>query len=172
MKKVILLAVFAGMLGLTSCKSKKKAAEKQPEVIEVVEEVKTVEVVKETPLPTPVKTEEGIKITFSSDLLFAFDSADLNEESKKALNELAKMMQKNKKNDIRIDGYTDSTGTVEYNDVLSVKRANSVKDYLASQGVAASRMTVKGYGKSNPIASNNTAEGRHKNRRVDIIILD
>lgn len=173
MKKLVLLAVFAGMLGVTSCKSKKKAAEKQPEVVEEVAEVQVEEVVvKQTPLPAPVKTEEGVKITFSSDLLFAFDSADLNEESKKALSELARLMLKNKKNDIRIDGYTDSIGTVEYNDVLSVKRANSVKDYLESQGVSASRMTVKGYGKSNPIATNKTAEGRQKNRRVDIVILD
>lgn len=172
MKRLILLAIFSGFLGLTSCKSKKKIVEKQPEMVEAVEEVRVVEVVKEAPYPTPVKTEEGVKITFSSDLLFATDSANLNEESKKALSELAKLMQKNKKKDIRIDGYTDSTGTVEYNNALSIRRANSVKDYLEGQGVSASRMSTKGYGKSNPIADNKTVEGRQKNRRVEIVILN
>ena len=68
-----------------------------------------------------------------------------------------------------IDGHTDSDGSDEYNQVLSEKRANSVKNFLVSQGVTA-EITTKGYGESKPVASNDTAEGKQKNRRVEIII--
>ena len=68
-----------------------------------------------------------------------------------------------------IDGHTDSDASDEHNQVLSENRANSVKNFLASQGVTA-EITTKGYGESKPVASNDTAEGKQKNRRVEIII--
>lgn len=170
MKKILLLSILAGAVCLTSCKSKKKTKTqegvKEPEVIEVVE-VREAEVFAEA-----VKTDEGVKLTFSADLLFATDSYTLTNKEKDDLDNLAKLLKKKKKQNIRIDGYTDSTGTVQYNNTLSEKRANSVKEYLEKQGVDASRMKTKGYGQANPIADNKTAEGRQKNRRVEIIILD
>ena len=69
-----------------------------------------------------------------------------------------------------IEGNTDSVGSDEYNQGLSERRAEAVRSYLAQQGVPASSMTAKGMGKSQPIASNSTAEGRQQNRRVELIV--
>ena len=69
-----------------------------------------------------------------------------------------------------VDGYTDSVGSDEYNQRLSERRANSVKDYLETLGVSGSRLTAQGFGKTNPVASNDTAEGRAQNRRVELVV--
>ncbi|WP_462427721.1 OmpA family protein, partial [Fusobacterium varium] len=71
---------------------------------------------------------------------------------------------------IKIDGYTDFIGSEGYNLELSVKRADAIKDYLANRGVKLSNISIEGYGKQNPIASNQTEKGRAKNRRVEFII--
>jgi OOP family OmpA-OmpF porin len=71
---------------------------------------------------------------------------------------------------LSVAGYTDYVGTEEYNQTLSVKRANSVKAYLLTQHVPASSITIIGYGEKDPIATNNTSEGRQKNRRVEFQI--
>ena len=68
------------------------------------------------------------------------------------------------------EGHTDSRGTEEYNQALSLRRANAVRDYLVAGGVAANRITVEGYGESKPVASNNTDDGRAQNRRVELRI--
>ena len=73
---------------------------------------------------------------------------------------------------VEVAGHTDSTGAEEYNQGLSERRANSVKDYLVSKGVQAQRLQAKGYGESMPVASNDTKEGRAENRRVELIVLD
>jgi outer membrane protein OmpA-like peptidoglycan-associated protein len=70
---------------------------------------------------------------------------------------------------VEVAGHTDSIGTDEYNMGLSLRRANAVRDYLISKGVAAENLTAKGYGESQPVADNQTAEGRFKNRRVELI---
>ncbi len=69
-----------------------------------------------------------------------------------------------------IEGYTDSTGSDDFNQKLSEQRAQSVKDYLISQGLSPNSLTSRGFGKEMPVASNQTAEGRQKNRRVEIIV--
>ena len=71
---------------------------------------------------------------------------------------------------IYVDGYTDAIGSVPYNQRLSERRANAVKEYLQRHGVSATRMTGRGFGKSNPVATNDTAEGRAQNRRVELIV--
>jgi len=71
-----------------------------------------------------------------------------------------------------VAGHTDSVGTDSYNQGLSERRANAVKDYLTAQGIKASRLTARGYGESRPVASNDTDEGRAENRRVELIVLD
>nr|WP_317632839.1 OmpA family protein [uncultured Flavobacterium sp.] len=161
-KKILLFALLASIAGFTSCKSKKKVTEQQTIEVEevVIENVET------------VKTNEGVKLTFSADLLFPTDSYTLNDKEKKELDQLAKKLNNKLKNKIRIDGYTDNTGPTEYNNTLSLKRANSVKQYLEKVGVESNRITTKGYGSSNPVADNKTADGRQKNRRVEIIILN
>jgi OOP family OmpA-OmpF porin len=73
---------------------------------------------------------------------------------------------------VEVAGHTDSIGTEEYNEDLSYRRARAVKDYLVSEGVAADRMDVRGFGESRPIADNASEDGRAKNRRVELVKLD
>ena len=76
-------------------------------------------------------------------------------------------LNENPEFNVELQGHTDSTGPKAWNDTLSQMRADSVKDFLVAHGIAADRLTAKGYGSSDPIASNDTPEGRHQNRRVD-----
>jgi outer membrane protein OmpA-like peptidoglycan-associated protein len=113
---------------------------------------------------------EGIKITFSSGIMFDVDRAVLKDQYKGELSELATILNKYKDTNILLEGHTDSTGTEEYNLELSKKRSQSVANYLATQNVNPTRFTIMGYGESQPIASNDTAEGRSQNRRVEVAI--
>jgi|SRR5690606_37482943 len=118
------------------------------------------------------RTEEGIKFTLSSDLLFPTNSSYLTEKAKAELDKLVKIMKEDARKKIRVDGHTDATGTEQYNQWLSEKRAASVKAHLESAGIAASRISTKGLGQTKPVADNKTPEGREKNRRVEVIILN
>src|SRR5262249_39648997 len=82
----------------------------------------------------------------------------------------AKTLNKYDDTDVLIEGHTDSSGDDAYNQTLSEKRASSVEDYLGTQGVKTSRLTKKGYGESQPVASNETESGRRNNRRVEVAI--
>ena len=121
----------------------------------------------EATLPEDTKIEsvnngEALKVTFDSGILFA---------SKSALRNFATSLKANPDTDIRIIGFTDNTGKVDYNQTLSEKRAKSVYDYLMMQGVSTDRMVYEGKGIHDPVASNDTPEGRSLNRRVEIVIL-
>jgi len=100
-------------------------------------------------------------------ILFAVNKADLKAEAKDLLSRAATFLKKNPQFVVEIQGHTDSTGPKAWNDTLSLERAESVMSYLVSAGIDASRMTAVGLGSSEPIATNDTAEGRHQNRRVD-----
>jgi outer membrane protein OmpA-like peptidoglycan-associated protein len=113
---------------------------------------------------------EGIKITFDSGLLFEVDKATLNSRSKTELADLAAILNKYEDTNILLEGHTDATGSAEYNLDLSLKRARSVSNYLATVDVNATRFTVMGYGEDQPIESNETADGRQQNRRVEVAI--
>ena len=114
---------------------------------------------------------EGIKITFDSGLLFDVDKYDLRPASKDNLTKLATILNKYPDTNIIIEGHTDSTGSLDHNMTLSENRAKAVSAYLAMQNVQSSRFTVMGYGPDQPVASNDTPEGRQLNRRVDIGII-
>jgi OOP family OmpA-OmpF porin len=103
---------------------------------------------------------------------FDFDKATIKPEGKVVLNEAAALLQKHERVVVEVAGHTDSTGSDEYNQGLSERRANAVKDYLTAQGVTATRLSARGYGESQPVASNDTKEGRAENRRVELIVLD
>lgn len=103
---------------------------------------------------------------------FDFDKATLRPAGKAKLDKDAEMLKTYPDINVEIAGHTDSIGTAKYNMGLSKRRAATVKKYLESQGVAASRMTTKGFGETKPIASNKTAAGRAENRRVEILILN
>ena len=115
----------------------------------------------------------GCDCDFSLSLEFAFDSAKLSPNDMAKLDEVAGPLKKEGAIGGTISGYTDSVGTDAYNMGLSKRRADAVAKYLESQGVQlAGRFTVNGYGESNPVASNDTAEGRAQNRRVVVSRTD
>jgi outer membrane protein OmpA-like peptidoglycan-associated protein len=111
---------------------------------------------------------EGINMTFDSSLMFAINSADLNESYKGDLAAAAAVFGKYEDTNILVEGHTDNTGTDAINVPLSEKRAKAVSAYLQSQGVAASRLEEKWYGSSQPKYPNDTPENQAKNRRVEL----
>jgi outer membrane protein OmpA-like peptidoglycan-associated protein len=115
-------------------------------------------------------SEGEIAVRLTNDILFDTDSYALRSASRNTLNELAQNFRQYPDNRINVEGHTDSTGTEAHNQVLSENRAASVADYLIDQGVPSSTITVYGFGEARPKASNDTAEGRQLNRRVEIHI--
>ena len=103
---------------------------------------------------------------------FDFDSYRLRPESKPPLNDVAMMMKAYPEMRIKVLGHTDSLGTDNYNNTLSLQRSNAVIKYLKSQGIEESRMVPEGYGKKYPIDTNKTDQGRFRNRRVEIEVLN
>jgi outer membrane protein OmpA-like peptidoglycan-associated protein len=119
---------------------------------------------------TVERVGEGILITFDSGLLFDVDKADIQTTTKENLDQLAQTLKKYDDTNILVEGHTDATGEDAYNKKLSDKRAESVEDYLVTNGVANGRITTKGYGETQPVADNNTDSGRRQNRRVEVAI--
>ena len=113
---------------------------------------------------------EGIKITFSSGIMFDINRAVLKDQYRGEISELAAILNKYEDTNILLEGHTDSTGTEEYNLELSKKRSQSVANYLATQNINPTRFTIMGYGESQPIVSNETSEGRAQNRRAEVAI--
>ena len=120
------------------------------------------------PEPEPEPVPEFEPVTLSSEVNFAFDSAELRPQAEETLDEVARRLREHTEVSIRIEGHTDSVGSAQYNQGLSERRAESVRDYLASQGIDADRMMAVGYGEERPVATNETDEGRALNRRVEI----
>ena len=106
-----------------------------------------------------------------SDALFAFDKFDLNAEAREMLDRVVSWLSDHPELKVEIGGHTDSRGSDAYNQRLSENRAKSVYDYFVSHGIAASRLSYKGYGESRPIATNETDEGRQRNRRVELQLI-
>lgn len=113
---------------------------------------------------------QAIKVTFASGILFPLNGTTLNTDSKAELKEFANKMSDMTDTDITIYGHTDNTGTAEVNERISAQRAAAVESYLKSCGIASDRMTSEGKSYNEPVASNDTAEGRAENRRVEIYI--
>jgi len=117
----------------------------------------------------PAPTSE--KVTFAADALFDFDKSDLKPEGKAKLTEMAGKLKDVNLEAVVATGHTDSVGKAEYNQKLSVRRAESVKAFLIANGIAADRVYISGKGATQPVADNKTAEGRAKNRRVEIEVV-
>ena len=119
------------------------------------------------PPPAPVAS----KVTFAADAFFDFDKYVLKPEGRAKLDDLVSKIKDVNLEVIIAVGHTDWIGTVAYNQKLSVRRAEAVKAYLVSKGIEKNRVYTEGKGKSQPIADNRTAEGRAKNRRVEIEVV-
>ncbi|MBO7191638.1 MAG: OmpA family protein [Elusimicrobiaceae bacterium] len=117
-----------------------------------------------------VKGENGIQVFLKNDILFSTGSSELSAASLQTLTDLNRVLKKYPKNRIIVQGYTDSTGSDAINNKLSTERAKAVYDFLLGSGLKTLSIKYVGYGSSNPIASNDTAEGRAKNRRVVLAI--
>jgi outer membrane protein OmpA-like peptidoglycan-associated protein len=113
---------------------------------------------------------EAIKVTFADGILFKTGKSDLSASSRDALNKFAASLKENAQTDVTIYGHTDNTGSRAINEKLSQERANAVSFYLNNNGVEKTRMTTMGKASDEPVADNTIAEGRAKNRRVEIYI--
>jgi outer membrane protein OmpA-like peptidoglycan-associated protein len=120
------------------------------------------------PPPPPPPPPAGKKITLAADSYFDFDKATLKPGGKERIDEVIRAMKDNPQLHVLVEGHTDSIGSDAYNQKLSERRANAVRDYLISRGIESTRITTRGLGESQPVADNKTKEGRAKNRRVDI----
>jgi len=129
------------------------------------------EIKQTVPGATVTREGEGILVKFDSGILFDTDKSDLKSAARTNLANLATSLQNNPQTNILIVGHTDNTGSDSYNQSLSVRRAESVKSFIAANNVGSSRLSVQGKGESEPIADNTTADGRSQNRRVEIVIV-
>lgn len=120
---------------------------------------------------TVERVGEGIQVTFESGILFGFDKSELTPQAKQNIRELAETLRKYPDTNVLIEGHTDDKGSDEYNQSLSERRAQAVAQYAIAQGVSANRINTKGYGETQPIASNETEADRAKNRRVEVAIF-
>jgi len=132
------------------------------------------------PAPAPPKAEpkpEGKpkpvaeKITFAADVLFDFDKSVIKPEGKSKLDDLASKVKGINLEVVIAVGHADSIGSDEYNQRLSMRRAESVKAYMVSKGLEPNRVYTEGKGEKQPVANNNTADGRAKNRRTEIEVI-
>jgi outer membrane protein OmpA-like peptidoglycan-associated protein len=117
------------------------------------------------------QTPRGIVITLG-DVLFDVDRSALKPAGMRMVDQLAEVLKADPQRTVLVEGFTDSTGADAYNQTLSTERADAVRVGLMAQGIASSRVAARGYGKANPVGSNDTAAGRQMNRRVEIVLSD
>ena len=117
------------------------------------------------------QTERGLLVTLG-DVLFAFDKAELSAQAAPRMDKLASFLAQFPDRKVLIEGFTDSVGSDRYNLSLSERRAQAARDALVQRGVDRTRIAARGHGKSHPVASNGSPEGRAMNRRVEIVIAD
>lgn len=116
------------------------------------------------------RTDDGWEFSFPGKLLFDVNSDSLDAENQAAAERIAKGLQLLGIDSLRVEGYTDNMGSVQYNQTLSLKRAEAVARALVGAGLPPARMRIRGLGKDNPVADNGTPEGRLQNRRVAVIV--
>lgn len=160
------LLMIAAVIFLASCAASRKTAGTQQYMNKQYKELK--DVLNEAEVTI---ISDSVKVIFPNNVLFATGADQLKEEIKPTFARFATVLKKYDKTKIIVTGYTDNTGTEQYNNQLSEKRAVNGKQLLVENGVAADRMFTWGFGQRVPVASNDTEDGRAKNRRVEFVIL-
>ena len=122
------------------------------------------------PAPAPAPVQSPAKVLLHGDALFDFDKSTLKPAGRQALDKLITDAGGRQFRVVQVSGYTDSIGSESYNNALSMRRARTVATYLREHGLQADRFVVNGLGKSNPVASNATDDGRAQNRRVELVL--
>ena len=120
---------------------------------------------------TVTRMGDNITLNMPSNITFALNSADLNQQFFNALDGVSMVLKEYDKTVIEVAGHTDSSGSDQYNQALSERRAQAVAGYLGSHGVKTQRLITVGAGEGHPIASNDTEQGRSQNRRVELTIV-
>ena len=123
------------------------------------------------PAPVPVPAPVSEKVTFATDTFFDFDKSVLKPESQAKLSDLVEKTKAVNLEVIIAVGHTDAVGTDGYNQKLSIRRADAVKNFLVGKGIEKNRIYTEGKGEKQPVADNKTAEGRAKNRRVEVEVV-
>lgn len=142
------------------------AQQPSPEPIVAPASAKSEETAKVAVIPPVIA-----KLSLKTDTSFGFDKSSLQPEGIEHLKKLKAELENDKVDSIIATGHTDSIGKASYNQKLSLRRAQAVKDYLVSLGLPANRIFIEGKGESQPVASNKTSQGRALNRRVDVEVL-
>lgn len=114
---------------------------------------------------------EGIRVTFDSGILFAFDSSEIEDAARRNLGNLSQSLAEYPNTEVLVVGHTDSTGSDSYNQALSERRADSAASYLVQRGITRDRIRAEGRGETEPVASNEDETGRQLNRRVEVAIF-
>lgn len=172
LKKIYIALVFLSLLFIgQSCKTK-KLIQKPVAAVDTAKSTKPIEQPKQAETPKSVSNASespvaGNDLNFTN-IQFEFNSAILKTDSYTILDNATTILKANPALKVILNGYASAEGTDEHNMSLSVDRANAVKAYLVNSGVNPDMLSAKGFGQSNPIADNNTEEGRVLNRRVEI----
>jgi outer membrane protein OmpA-like peptidoglycan-associated protein len=164
---LLLAAICLLALSVQSCKTKKAVVKPTPPVerpAPPVEEKKPEPVAQPTPTPAPVVEKPDYNF---NNVQFEFDSGVLKTASFEVLDRIAAEMKKDPSVKFMLNGHSSLEGSASHNMSLSVDRANSVKLYLVNAGVSSANLSIKGYGATQPVAANDTEEGRAQNRRVE-----
>lgn len=167
MKRIFTFAIAALAITIASCGgSKKITKEQRNDLKDTYESFKR-------ELPEAIVSMDGdkVKLVLAEAVLFKINSSDINQDYIPSLGKMSKILNKYPKTNILISGFTDITGTEEYNKTLSEKRASSAKAILVNNNVMNNRIHAWGMGAKNPIADNDTELGRKQNRRVEFVIM-
>lgn len=166
MKRILLLSFAFIAIGSAGCSESKKLAKQHNHLLDTYKTL-------QAELPEAKVSMQGdkVKVILPEAVMFAVNKSDITLEYLPVMKRIAGILNKYPKTNILITGYTDITGTLEYNNVLSIERANSTKGVLIGNKVKANRIFTWGLGPKNPIADNDTEVGRKQNRRVEFVVL-
>ena len=182
MKKFSTVYVYAAALLMASCVSQSKYDESQARNAELEAQYQQLNQQMGHEISTRdvqlSRMQDAIKVSLNDELLFPSGGYEMSNDAKTSIAKIAAIMAPHQKNHINVNGYTDSTPIgpglaaqgITTNQILSQKRADSVMQYMISQGVKPNLVSAHGYGEASPVASNDTPEGRAQNRRVELTV--